>query len=55
MSKYNKDEFEKAAMPLIKYLNNGVFNPHLKVIVTSISAELLSGELSIHTTEFVKD
>jgi hypothetical protein len=46
--------FEEAVKPLIKYLNEN-HNPHVSVIVTPTGAELLSGELSIETNEFLKD
>lgn len=47
-------EFEEAAKPLIKFLNDN-FHPHASVIVTTTSAEIVSAEMIIHTTEFVKD
>lgn len=46
--------FEEAAKPLIKWLNENT-TPHSKVIVDSISAELVSGEMVINTEEFLKD
>lgn len=36
------DDFKEAALPLIKWLAENK-NPHAKVIVTSIGAELLEG------------
>jgi len=49
-----KEEFEKASAPLIKFLNDHA-NPHSTVIVTTMVAELLSGEIVYNTDEFVKD
>lgn len=48
------DYFDEAARPLIKFLNEH-FNPHTKVIVTPNSAEILSGEMSFHTDDYIKD
>ena len=50
---YDK-EFDDAVRPLIKYLAEKR-NHHVKVIVDSISAELVVGEMSINTTEYLKD
>ena len=46
--------FEEATKPLIKWLNDNT-NPHAKVIVETDGAELVSGERSFKTTEFIKD
>lgn len=49
-----RKEFEAVAKPLIKWINdNG--HPHMSVIITPTSAELVEGSIGIHTTEFVKD
>lgn len=48
------DEFKEAAEPLIKFLNDRC-NPHTQVIVTTNSAELVSGELVFNTEEFIHD
>jgi hypothetical protein len=46
--------FAVAAQPLIKWLNENA-HPHVKVLVTPTSAELLEG-VAVHRTEqFVKD
>jgi len=49
--------FASAADPLIKFLNEHPdrLNPHYTVIVTPISAELLSGEMSHRTNQHIKD
>ncbi len=49
--------FAAAADPLIKFLNEHPdrLDPHHTVIVTPISAELLSGEMAHRTTEHIKD
>lgn len=49
-----KKEFERLAKPLIKFLNDN-YNPHTKIIVDCTSAELVSGEMSTYTEEFIKD
>jgi hypothetical protein len=48
------NEFEKLSKPLIEFLNDN-FNPHTKILITDDNAEILSGECSIHTKEFIKD
>lgn len=52
MSKDELKELEAAAKPLMDYLSqSGKFNPHHKIIVTSHSAELLSGEMTVRIKE----
>lgn len=46
--------FEVAAKPLIKFIND-YYDPHTKVIVETDSAEIVSGEMSMRTIEFIKD
>lgn len=47
--------FEEAARPLIKWLSENS-NPHAKVIVTSIGAELLHGEkYTGEILDYIKD
>ena len=53
-SKARLDEFQALCDPLIKWLNDNA-NPHSKIIVTTGSAELLSGERAYHSTKFIKD
>ncbi|WP_275216475.1 hypothetical protein [Citrobacter freundii] len=40
--------------PVIKWLNDNA-NPHASIIVDCTSAELLTGEIGVHTEEFLKD
>ena len=48
-------ELKKATMPLLKLLNKK-YNPHVTVVVTPTSIELLSGEISIPKIyEFIKN
>lgn len=47
-------EFEELAKPLIKFLCDN-YNPHARIIISLDSAELLSGEMGLHTNEFIKD
>lgn len=54
MNDNDKKDFERLAKPLIKLIcEKG--NPHMKAIVDCNSAELVSGEASIVTNEFIKD
>lgn len=49
-----KQTFEEAARPLIKWLAENV-HPHHTVIVTSNHAELLQGEQAVSTDEYLRD
>lgn len=46
--------FEAAAKPMIQWLCENV-NPHSHALIDCTSAELVSGELMIQCTEFIKD
>ncbi|MCE1976310.1 hypothetical protein LWT56_16670 [Enterobacter roggenkampii] len=52
--RYNYDTFKAASKPLIQWLNENA-NPHASVIVDCTGAELLTGEISFNTKEFLKD
>lgn len=54
MSDDSKKEFEEAAKPLIKFLAQTV-HPHHTVVVTATGAELLEGQVSVRTNEFLVD
>jgi hypothetical protein len=54
MSEEDKKEFEEVAKPLIKFLAQKV-HPHHTVVVTATGAELLEGEVSVQTDEFLVD
>jgi len=47
-------EFEAAARPLIKFLNNNC-HPHVVVIVDCTSAQLFEGVNRCYTEDYVKD
>lgn len=47
-------DFENAARPLIKWLAENV-HPHHAVIVTSTKAQLLQGEMTFPTEEYLRD
>lgn len=49
-----RQEFEALAKPLIKFLND-YYHPHVAIIITPDSAEILSGEMSVVTNEYIKD
>ena len=54
MSEAMRQEFSDLVKPLIKYLNDN-HNPHSKIIIDTTSAEVVSGDYSIVTKEFIKD
>ena len=47
-------EFETLAKPLVEWINANK-NPHTKIIVDSMSAEIVDGCYGFHTDEFLKD
>ena len=54
MNEQQKQEFESKAKDMIDWLcANG--NPHMTIIITPTSAELLEGCVSVHTNEFLRD
>ncbi|AXS44824.1 hypothetical protein D0896_10860 [Klebsiella pneumoniae] len=46
--------FEDVVKPVIKWLNENA-NPHTSVSIDATSAHLFTGEIGIHTEEFIKD
>ena len=54
MEKEKRDKFEKLAKPLMQFINDNC-NPHVSIIITYDSAEVLYGETAIHTDEYIKD
>tara|TARA_R110000782_G_scaffold256574_1_gene345642 strand:- start:333 stop:503 length:171 start_codon:yes stop_codon:yes gene_type:complete len=54
LNKEQKEKFEEAAKPLMKYLAEN-HNPHVTVIVVSDTAEIMEGLASIVTDEFIID
>lgn len=48
--KLNKNKFEELARPMLKYLCEN-YHPHVSVIITPTSAELLEGLKSIGNVE----
>lgn len=46
--------FEEVVKPVIKWLNENA-NPHASVIIDVTNATLLTGEIGVHTEEFIKD
>lgn len=53
VNKARKSSFEDVVKPVIKWLNENA-NPHASIIVDCTSAELLTGEIGVHTEEFLK-
>jgi hypothetical protein len=47
-------ELEALSKPLIKWLNEN-FHPHVTVIITPTSTELLEGLCAAPVTEYIKD
>jgi hypothetical protein len=54
LTKEQRDEFENAARPLIKFLAEG-FHPYVTVITNSGSAEILESSAMIRITDYIKD
>lgn len=54
VNKARRSSFEDVVKPVIKWLNENA-NPHASVTVDCTSAQLLTGEIGIHTEEFIKD
>lgn len=48
-----QEQFETLAKPLIKFLNDE-YHPHVTIIITPGSAEILEGALGFTTEEFFK-
>lgn len=55
LTKEQIKEFEKAAEPLIKFLNEHSAHPHVVVIVDCDSAEFLEASCMIKNTDYIKD
>lgn len=53
-TKQQQDEINNLAEPLIKWLNENCI-PHVKIIITPTSVELLEVSYFYPTFEFVKD
>jgi len=49
-----RPSFEEVVAPLMKYLADH-YHPHVTVIVTSTTAEMVEGLKSFNTNEFIKD
>lgn len=54
LNKARSSSFEDVVKPVIKWLNENA-NPHTSVNIDATSAQLLTGEIGIHTEEFIKD
>lgn len=54
MTETQNAEFEALAKPLIKWINANK-NPHTKIIIDSMSAEVVDGCAGFHTDEYIKD
>lgn len=54
VNKARSSSFEDVVKPVIKWLNENA-NPHTSVSIDATSAHLLTGEIGIHTKEFIKD
>ena len=49
-----QENFKNIVRPVIEFLNNNS-HPHTKIIITSTSAELYEGILSLETLDYIKD
>ncbi|HFT3384886.1 TPA: hypothetical protein ACHT43_001948 [Klebsiella variicola] len=54
VNKARSSSFEDVVKPVIKWLNENA-NPHTSVSIDATSAQLLTGEIGIHTEEYIKD
>ncbi|HAH0724996.1 TPA: hypothetical protein GFZ53_15955 [Escherichia coli] len=54
VNKARSSSFEDVVKPVIKWLNENA-NPHTSVNIDATSAQLITGEIGIHTEEFIKD
>ena len=54
LTKEQIEQFEEAAKPLVKWLNDNC-NPHTTIIVEPDGAEVLSGSARVKIEEFIKD
>ncbi|MEY7583347.1 hypothetical protein AB9D14_26105 [Klebsiella quasipneumoniae] len=54
VNKARSSSFEDVVKPVIKWLNENA-NPHTSVNIDATSAQLLTGEIGIHTEEYIKD
>lgn len=54
MTKEQTAQFEEAAKPLMKFLAEN-FNPHVKAIVESDSAEMVEGVATVRCDDFITD
>lgn len=54
MNEEQKKQFEEKARELMKWLNeNG--HPHMTIIITPTSAELLEGSIGVNTNDYIRD
>ena len=49
-----RDEFIKLSDPLIKFLNDNS-NPHAKIIIDPMGAEMVTGEIGYSTESHLRD
>jgi hypothetical protein len=54
LTKEQTEEFAELSRPMIKFLNDN-FHPHVTVITTPNSAEIMESSARYVTHEFVKD
>jgi len=52
--KEKRGSFENAAKPLVKWINENS-HPHAQVIVNSVMAELVEGQMLVKIEEFIRD
>lgn len=50
----NQESFEEIVKPVIEWLNKNA-NPHAKIVIDTVSANLLHGHIGFYTEEFLKD
>jgi len=54
LTKEQKEDFEKAARPMMKYLGKN-HHPHVTVIIDNGRAEILEGSATVVTNDYIPD
>lgn len=52
--KQRQEEFEKVVRPVIEFLCKN-YHPHCTIIIDQANAELLEGEIILHTEDYIQD
>jgi len=55
LNEEEKKKFEKVVRPVMKYLGQNKFHPHMKIIIDYGRAEFVEGKVSFVTEDYVLD